>query len=247
MFGKKKDKDQDTPGLPDETLQDKSKFIVLGFGIFCFSVILVLGLEIYTGIKLSSQNKVIGKTGNLNEETKKILQQMSIKGKESRKQEYFFAKELEKLMSPQEFQDFKNSISPIASKYAVSVDELKEGKISGVGKNYQINRIEYLVSSTYANYVEFRKELSNTSFKINFEKEIIKRERATNNIILVEGTVYAYVADKKEKTLKKLKPSIDKHQKIIDKENKKKAKKSGEKKGDKSKSKLDNLLDNKKN
>lgn len=224
MFGKKKDKDQDAPGMPDETLQDKSKFIVLGFGIFCFGIILTLGLEIYTGIKLSNQNSVIGKTGNLGEENKKILVQMGIKGKESAKEEYFFAKELKRLMSPQEFQDFKNSISPMASKFAVNIDQLKDGKTSGVGKKYQINRIEYLLSSTYPNYVEFRKELSKTPFKINFENEIIQRERATSNIIVVEGTVYAYVADKKEKTLLKLKPSIDKHQKVVDKENKKKEK-----------------------
>ena len=111
-----------------------------------------------------------------------------------------------------------------ASKFAVNIDQLKDGKTSGVGKKYQINRIEYLLSSTYPNYVEFRKELSKTPFKINFENETIQRERATSNIIVVEGTVYAYVADKKEKTLLKLKPSIDKHQKVVDKENKKKEK-----------------------
>ena len=245
MFGKKKDKDKEAPGLPDETIQDKSKFIVLGFGVFCFSVIIVLGLEIYTGIKLSNQNSIISRTGNLGDENKNILMQMGIKGKESAKQEYFFAKELEKLMSLQEFQDFKNSITPIAAKFAVNIDSLKEGKTSGVGKEYQINRIEYTTSSTYANYVEFRKELSKTPFKINFEKEVIRRERFTNNIIIVDTVVYAYVADKKEKTLKKLKQSVEKHQKVIDKENKKKAKQAAKKKKLEDKKSKDNKDKNK--
>jgi hypothetical protein len=214
MFGKK-DKNKQAPGLPDETIPDKSKFIVLGFGFFVLAVIVILGLEIFTGITLSGQNKKIKMTSGINDKSRMILIDIAKKGKLSQEQEYYKAKELEKIMSTKEFQDFKNSFSPNAGKFGVTINNLEEGKTTFLGKDYQINRIKFTTTSTYQNYTEFRKQISLTPFKINFENELISREHPLSKNIIVESTIDVYVAGEKEKELKKLKNSVTNYEKVL--------------------------------
>ena len=214
MFGKK-DKNKEVPGLPDETIPDKSKFIVLGFGFFVLAVIVILGLEIYTGITLSGQNKKLKMTSGISDKSRMILIDIAKKGKLSQEQEYYKAKELEKIMSTKEFQDFKNSLSPNAGKSGVTINNLVEGKTTFLGKDYQINRIKFVTTSTYQNYTEFRKQISLTPFKINFENELISREHPLSKNIKVEATIDVYVASEKEKELKKLKNSVTNYEKVL--------------------------------
>ena len=239
MLGKK-NKDNDTPpGTPDETLSDKSNFIIVGFGILVFSILLILGLQIYLGITVSSQNKKIAITSNAEDKGKTITLQIAKVGKDNSQAEYDYAKELETFMSNQEFQVFKNSISTISGEFSVNIDKLEDDKIIYLGKKFQINRIKYETTSSYKNYTLFRKKLIETPFKINFEEEVIKREHPLSKNIVATGIIGAYVAPDKEKELKKLASSVKKIEKKLEREKKKK-----EKKEDKNKEKegLNDLL-----
>ena len=230
MLGKK-NKDNDTPpGTPDETLSDKSNFIIVGFGILVFSILLILGLQIYLGITVSSQNKKIAITSNAEDKGKTITLQIAKVGKDNSQAEYDYAKELETFMGNQEFQVFKNSISTIGGEFSVNIDKLEDDKIIYLGKKFQINRIKYETTSSYKNYTLFRKKLIETPFKINFEEEVIKREHPLSKNIVATGIIGAYVAPDKEKELKKLASSVKKIEKKLEKEKKKKEKKEEKKK-----------------
>lgn len=224
MLGKK-NKDNEAPGLPDETLKDKSKSNVVGFAIFVFALLLIIGLELYSVITLSSQNKTIKASDGAGEKGKEILMNMAKVGKKVNLAEYDYAKSLETIMNPQNFQDFKNSITPMAAKFNVNINSISDGEITNVGKKFKIYRLKYEVLSEYQNYVSFRKEIAKTPFKINFEQELIKRDTPKSKKILITGTVTAYIMEKKDKELKKLATSIKKIEREKEKEKKKKEKK----------------------
>lgn len=238
MLGKKNKDNDAPPGVPDETLSDKSNFIIVGFGVLIFSVILILGLQIYLGLTISSQNKKIEVTSNAEGKGKTITLQIAKVGKDNSQAEYDYAKELETFMGNQEFQVFKNSISTIGGEFSVNIDKLEDDKIVYLGKKYQINRIKYETTSSYKNYTMFRKKLIETPFKINFEEEIIKREHPLSKNIVATGIIGAYVAPDKEKQLKKLAPSVKRIEKKLEIEKKKKEKQEAKKKG----SELNELL-----
>lgn len=224
MLGKK-NKDNESPGLPDETLKDKSKSNVVGFGIFIFAFLLVIGLEVYSVITLSSQKKIISQSSGASEKSKEIMLNMAKVGKKVSLAEYDYAKSLDTIMTPQNFQDFKNSITPMAAQFNVTINSISDGEITKVGKKFEIYRIKFEVVSEYQNYVLFRKDIAKTPFKINFEQETIKRNKPKSKEILIKGTVSAYVMEKKEKELKKLSGSIKKVEKDMEREKKRKEKK----------------------
>lgn len=230
MLGKK-NKDNDTaPGVADETLADKSNFIIIGFGVLVFSIILILGLQIYLGITISSQNKKINSVGDAEGKGKSVTLKIAKIGKDNTEAEYNYAKELEMFMGNQEFQDFKNSISTIGGEFSVNIDKLEDGDTVLLGKKFQINKIVFETTSSYKNYTLFRKKLIETPFKINFEEEIIQREHPLSKNIVASGVIGAYVAPDKEKDLKKLEPSIKKIEKKLEREKKKKEKKEAKNK-----------------
>ena len=57
-------------------------------------------------------------------------------------------KEVTKFMSPTEFQNFKNSITSIASQFNVQINSLNEGDPVRLGKKFTLNFIEYQFLST---------------------------------------------------------------------------------------------------
>lgn len=230
MLGKK-NKDNDTPpGTADETLSDKSNFIIVGFGILVFSILLILGLQIYLGITVSSQNKKIQVSSGAEGKGQKITLEIAKIGQNNSQAEYDYAKELETFMDNQEFQVFKNSISTIGGEFNVNIDKLEDDQIILLGKKFQINRILFETTSSYKNYTLFRKKLVETPFKINFEEEVIMREHPLSKNIVATGIIGAYVAPNKEKELKKLATSVKKIEKKLEKEKKKKEKKEEKKK-----------------
>lgn len=230
MLGKK-NKDNDTPpGTADETLSDKSNFIIVGFGILVFSILLILGLQIYLGITVSSQNKKIQVSSSAEGKGQKITLEIAKIGQNNSQAEYDYAKELETFMDNQEFQVFKNSISTIGGEFNVNIDKLEDDQIIFLGKKFQINRILFETTSSYKNYTLFRKKLVETPFKINFEEEVIMREHPLSKNIVATGIIGAYVAPNKEKELKKLATSVKKIEKKLEKEKKKKEKKEEKKK-----------------
>ena len=48
-------------------------------------------------------------------------------GKKLQEEEYEYIKEVTKFMSPTEFQNFKNSITSVASQFNVQINSLNEG------------------------------------------------------------------------------------------------------------------------
>ena len=62
-------------------------------------------------------------------------------GKEVNKNEYEYIKEIMKFMSPTEFQNFKNSISGMASEFNVQINSLNESESDKLGKIYSVNYI----------------------------------------------------------------------------------------------------------
>ena len=230
MLGKKNKDNETPPGTADETLSDKSNFIIVGFGILVFSILLILGLQIYLGITVSSQNKKIQASSSAEGKGQKITLEIAKIGQNNSQAEYDYAKELETFMDNQEFQVFKNSISTIGGEFNVNIDKLEDEKIIFLGKKFQINRILFETTSSYKNYTLFRKKLIETPFKINFEEEVIKREHPLSKNIVATGIIGAYVAPDKEKELKKLASSVKKIEKKLKREKKKKEKKEEKKK-----------------
>jgi len=205
VFGSKKNK---TNTVQDETLKDHSKKIVIGVSVLIFSIILILILEIYTiSLKGSQERKIrIGKSAE--QKSKTIITEMAKIGKETKDLEYQYIKSLETIMSPMEFQSFKNSISGLASKNNVFITTINEGAVTKV-RDYQMYSINLEVLSGYTNYVNFKKDIAQTPFRINFDKETIIRETPTSSKIKVNAVINVIVYEKKEKLFKDKKRFIE--------------------------------------
>ena len=198
MFGSNKN----TKVVEDESMKDKSGFVVVGFTVMIFSLIALVVGEIYTSIQLSKQAKLISGSGGIKSESENIVIEMAKVGKDVNKSEYEYIKEIMKFMSPTEFQNFKNSISGMATKFDVQINSLNEGKADQLGKIYAINYVEYQFLSTFENLTLLKKEIAETQFKVNVIEETIERESPNSNKVRAEGKIGVYVFPGKEKLLK---------------------------------------------
>ena len=220
MFGiKKKNASNDT--LNDETISDKSKFVLVGFYTLIISIILFIFLEIFTSIKLSNQNTILRTNSGADEESRSILMRIAVKGNEVKKINYEHIKEIMRLMSPKEFQEFKNNISGMASSLNVQINSLNEMKSEKLDI-YDIYAIEYQFLSKYENFVQLKKKISETKFKINLFEENIERYSPESDKILAKGIIHAYVFMDKENLLNNNKKLIEEQKIIEEKEAKKK-------------------------
>ena len=198
MFGLNKN----TKAVEDESMKDKSKFVVVGFTVMVLSLISLVVSEIYTSLQLSKQAKLISGSGGIKSESENIVIEMAKVGKDVNKSEYEYIKEIMKFMSPTEFQNFKNSISGMATKFNVQINSLNEGKADQLGKIYAINYVEYQFLSTFENLTFLKKEIAETKFKINIIEESIERENPNSDKVRAEGKIGVYVFPGKEKLLK---------------------------------------------
>lgn len=199
MFGLGKNKSK---VIEDESIRDKSKFVVVGFTVMVFSFLLLIISEIYTSLQLSKQNRLIAGTGDIQEKSDNIVLEMAKVGRDVNKSEYEYIKEIMMFMSPTEFQNFKNSISGMANEFNVQINSLNESKADQLGKTYSINYIEYQFLSTYENLTFLKNKISETDFKINIIEEEVTRENPTSDKVLAEGKIGVYVFPGKEKLLK---------------------------------------------
>jgi|TARA_B110000285_G_scaffold50479_1_gene57349 Tfp pilus assembly protein PilO len=193
----------------DATLVDQSKKITLGVAILILAIIIILGLEVYTSSKLSSQKNSISMGENSKNQSNEIMLRLGAIGSQSKQAEYKYLKYLSNVMSPTDFQNFKNSISGIATKNNVMINFLTEGKPVNL-KTYQINSVNYEAISKYTNYINFKKDISNIEFKFNFEEEAIVRENPSSSNIKINGIISAIVFDKKEEVFTKKKNFFNK-------------------------------------
>jgi Tfp pilus assembly protein PilO len=205
VFGSKKNKSNSSP---DETLKDNSKKIVIGVSVLVATIIIVLILEIYTITVKGSQNKKIRIGKGAEERSKTIMLEMAKIGKETKNLEFKYYKALETIMSPMEFQNFKNSISGIANENKVKINSINEGKVQDV-RGYKMNTINLNLLSGYNDYVNFKKNIAETPFRINFDKETIIRENPTSSKIKITAVISALVFEKKDKLLKDNKKFIE--------------------------------------
>ena len=199
MFGLGKNKSK---VVEDESIRDKSKFVVVGFTVMIFSFLLLIISEIYTSLQLSKQNSLIAGTSDIQEQSDNIVLEMAKVGRDVNKSEYEYIKEIMMFMSPTEFQNFKNSISGMANEFNVQINSLNESKADQLGKTYAINYIEYQFLSTYENLTFLKNKISETDFKVNIIEEEVTRENPTSNKVLAEGKIGVYVFPGKEKLLK---------------------------------------------
>ena len=122
MFGLGKNK---SVTVEDESIKDKSKFVVVGFTVMVLTFFVFVISEIYTSFQLSKQNKVLAGANSIQKESDNFLIKMAQAGKEVNKNEYEYIKEIMMFMSPTEFQNFKNSISGMANEFNVKINSLK--------------------------------------------------------------------------------------------------------------------------
>ena len=167
MFGKKK-KNASNENIIDETIADKSKFVTVGFGALAASILVFFILEISTSLKISTQNTILQKGGGAEEQSRKILMQIALNGKNVKDLEYKYIKEIMQFMSPTEFQEFKNSISTFANPLNVQIKSLNEIESEKLDI-YEIYAIEYEFLSKYENFVQLKNKLSEINFKINLK------------------------------------------------------------------------------
>ena len=198
MFGSNKN----SKAIEDESMRDKSKFVVVGFTTMIVSLLALVIGEIYTSIQLSKQTQKINSLAGVREKSENIVIEMAKKGKEVNKAEYEYIQEIMKFMSPSEFQNFKNSISGMATSFGVQINSLNEGAAVGLGKNYSINYVEYQFLSTFENLTKLKNKIADTKFKINIMEETITRESPTSDKIRANGKIGVYVFPGKEKLLK---------------------------------------------
>ena len=198
MFGSNKN----SKAIEDESMRDKSKFVVVGFTTMIVSLLALVIGEIYTSIQLSKQTQKIKSLAGVREKSENIVIEMAKKGKEVNKAEYEYIQEIMKFMSPSEFQNFKNSISGMATNFGVQINSLNEGAAVGLGKNYSINYVEYQFLSTFENLTKLKNKIADTKFKINIMEETISRESPTSDKIKANGKIGVYVFPGKEKLLK---------------------------------------------
>ena len=215
MFGLNKNKSK---AVEDESIRDKSKFVVVGFTVMILSFfVLVIG-ELYTSIQLSKQNKMIAGTGNIQKESDNIVLEMAKVGKDVNKSEYDYVKEIMKFMSPTEFQNFKNSISGMANQFNVQILNLNEGEPKELKEKFSIYYINYQILSTFENFTFFKNKISELPFNINVENETITRENPKSNKVIVDGVISVYVYEEKEELLKKNAKLISEMKSKIEKE-----------------------------
>ena len=224
MFGIKK-KDATNENIIDETIADKSKFVTVGFGVLAVSILTFFVIEIFTSAKISNQNRVLLKYGGAEEKSNALLLKIAKKSQNAKNLEYNYIKEIMRFMSPTEFQEFKNSISTLANPLNVQINSLNEieGKKLDI---YEIYAMEYEFLSKYENFIQLKKKISETTFKINLIEETIKRYSPKSDKILANGVIHAYVFKDKDELLKKNEKLIE-QQKII--EEKQAAKKNSSK------------------
>ena len=196
----------------DNTLVDHSKKIIFGIAVLFFTVLIFIGIEIYTSSKLISQTSWIAKGNSSKEQSNKLMMVLAKIGKDVKNKEYQYLKTLNHIMSPTEFQNFKNSISSISSKNNISINSLKEGKPIMM-KNYSISTINLTAISKYQSYVNFKKDLTDIKYKINFEDELITRENPTSKNITITATISALVSEKKQSLFVKKKKFYEKMKK----------------------------------
>ena len=221
MFGKK-NKDASNENIIDETIADQSKFVTVGFGALVVSIFLFIILEIYTSVKISTQEVVLKKNSGAEEKSKEVLMQIALKGKDVKDLEYKYIKEIMKFMSPTEFQEFKNNISALASPLNVQINSLNEIESKKLDI-YEIYAIEYEFLSKYENFVQLKNKLSEINFKINLVEETIKRYSPKSDKILANGIIHAYVFKDKDDLLKKNEKLIEQQKILEEKEAEKKA------------------------
>ena len=198
MFGSNKN----TKAVEDESMRDKSKFVVVGFTVMIVSLFALVVGEIYTSLQLSKQAKLIEGSGGIKTESENIVIEMAKSGREVNKSTYEYIKEISKFMSPSEFQNFKNSISGMATKFNVQINSLNEGKAENLGKIYAINYVEYQFLSTFENLTFLKKEIAESNFKINIIEENIVRENPKSDRVIADGKIGVYVFPGKERLLK---------------------------------------------
>ena len=198
MFGSNKN----VKAVEDESMRDKSKFVVVGFTVMIVSLFALVIGEIYTSLQLSKQAKLIEGSGGIKTESENIVIEMAKSGREVNKSTYEYIKEISKFMSPSEFQNFKNSISGMATKFNVQINSLNEGKAENLGKIYAINYVEYQFLSTFENLTFLKKEIAESNFKINIIEENIVRENPKSDRVIADGKIGVYVFPGKERLLK---------------------------------------------
>ena len=196
--------------IEDESIKDKSKFVVVGFVFMVLAFIVLIFSEIYTSLILSKQQQVLSKSENIEKGANDTIIQMAKIGKEINEAEYDFVKEIMKFMSPSEFQSFKNSISGIASQFNVQINSLNEGKPDKLKNKYSIYYIEYQFLSTFENLTFFKNKIAEAKFNINIIQENIFRENPKSDKVISEGTIGVYVYEDKDKLLTEKKSIIDK-------------------------------------
>ena len=210
MFGLNKNKSK---SVEDESIRDKSKFVVVGFTIMILTFVALVGSEIFTSMKLSSQNKLISSSNSVQSQSDNLVVEMAKTGKKLQEEEYEYIKEVSKFMSPTEFQNFKNSITTVASQFNVQINSLNEGDSKKLGKNFTLNLIEYQFLSTFENLTFLKNKLSETEFKLNIIQENITRESPTSSKVITSGQIGVYVFPGKEKLLKDKEKIIEKFKK----------------------------------
>ena len=208
LFSKNK-----TKAVEDESIRDKSKFVVVGFTLMVVSFFALVGGEIFTSIKLSEQKRLIASTGDIEKKSNEIMLNMAKVGKEVNKADYDYAKEIMKFMSPNEFQSFKNSISGIASQFNVQINSLNEGKSEQLGKEYALYFIEYQFLSTFENLTFMKNKIAENQFKINIIEENVRRENPKSNKVIAEGKIGVYVFPDKKNFLEKKAKIIEQFEK----------------------------------
>ena len=208
LFSKNK-----TKAVEDESIRDKSKFVVVGFTLMIVSFFALVGGEIFTSIKLSEQKRLIASTGDIEKKSNEIVLNMAKVGKEVNRADYEYAKEIMKFMSPNEFQSFKNSISGIASQFNVQINSLNEGKSEQLGKEYALSFIEYQFLSTFQNLTFMKNKIAESDFKINIIEENVKRENPKSNKVIAEGKIGVYVFPDKKNFLEKKAKIIEQFEK----------------------------------
>lgn len=220
MFGSKKKNDSE---IQSEITVDNSNKIIIGVAVLFMSILLVLIIKIYTASSISSQERIISQGKQAEKKSQSILIELGKIGKKSKEAEYRYLKELKKIMSPEELQKFKNSITGIASKNKVIINSIFEGKQIPAAE-YTIFAINFEAISTFTNYVNFKKDLSKNAFKIYFEQETIARETPSSTNIKVNAVINAVVLKNKKQLLEKKKKFYEQMEKAEMKQKEKEAK-----------------------
>ena len=220
MFGSKKKNDSE---IQSEITVDNSNQIIIGVAVLFMSILLILIIKIYTASSISSQERIISQGKQAEKKSQSILIELGKIGKKSKEAEYRYLKELKKIMSPEELQKFKNSITGIASKNKVIINSIFEGKQIPAAE-YTIFAINFEAISTFTNYVNFKKDLSKNAFKIYFEQETIARETPSSTNIKVNAVINAVVLKNKKQLLEKKKKFYEQMEKAEMKQKEKEAK-----------------------